>query len=175
MSQSKILRVLELVGLPTADRAAQDTFVFDGKTVALRRIGAELAYPEELLHESFHWLVATPEERTFPEYGLGPKVSAKFSHPYGTPYGAKPPFVESRLDRLVREYSVLFLHQRVGNIIGLGFKPDFPIDRFIEMVDKGASPGHEKWREHANQWLATRGIDVEATVRRMVEAYRLAS
>lgn len=158
-----IMSLLAEVGLEAADRAALDSFVFDGKTVALRRTDKDPATLEELLHEACHWVVATTEERTLPEYGLGAKRSAHLDFK-----GHVEPVV-SKPDRQTRELAALLLHQRVGNAVGLGFKKDFPMDRFIGVIDKDSQ--YAGWRDRANQWLAQVGVEVEAVANRMVQAY----
>lgn len=159
----QILGLLDSVGLRASDRAAKDSFVFDGQTVALRRTKDELATPEELLHEACHWVVATDEERLCPEYGLGAKRSAGLGFANTTePMVAKP-------DRQIREFATLLLHQRVGNVIGLGFRRDFPMDQFIKAME--TCPEYAGWRGPATRWLESRGVDIEATANRMVRAY----
>lgn len=159
-----IRRVFEEIGLQTADRAAEDSFVYDGETVALRKVGPTIMPPEELLHEACHWIVATEEERQFPEYGLGSKLSAHLSYDYMN----RVEQVLPRFDRKIRECSALALHQKVGNQIGLRWNEKYSLDEFIQQVEKI----HLLWKEWANQWFACRGIDVDAVALQMINAYK---
>lgn len=47
-------------------RCGRASYGYDGKDIAARRLE-----PMELLHEMAHWLVASPERRKLPDFGLG--------------------------------------------------------------------------------------------------------
>lgn len=96
------------IGVPVADRAIDNTYFFDGRTIGTfwsryswdEKKGdytntGRVSYflDHDILHELVHWMVATPEQRDLPEFGLG------------TPHlpGSQMSFAENVLDSWMRE------------------------------------------------------------------------
>lgn len=81
-SIQNVLRFLESKGLniKVSFRYSSDSWCYDGDSIALMKHGKiekegeiydEVNYTEhDILHEIAHWIVASNEQRLFPEYGL---------------------------------------------------------------------------------------------------------
>lgn len=156
---SGILSLLQALYIPTsADRDGYATSIYDGHTIALRGLNER-----DLLHESCHFVVATPEERTQVEYGMGPR--AFFGD---NTYRDRVKNIMPREQSQIRECAALLLHERVGTELGIGMLMFKTIQEFM-------APGlriRKTLREDGQAWLAEYGVDLDRTAALMVEAYR---
>lgn len=106
---------IKTMGIPVSDRSCHNSYLWDGETLALnwqRENWNEdcskllsLQEPESiddftLAHEAAHWIVASPVEREFPEYGcmLGIDPRANGGLPWDTVTWGSPQWklLESR-------------------------------------------------------------------------------
>jgi hypothetical protein len=55
---------------PVKDRYPSNSWVYDGKSFALRKCKGRNYSAFEILHEICHWLIADEDQREFPEFGL---------------------------------------------------------------------------------------------------------
>lgn len=87
-----IQKVADILGIALADRNANDSWVWDGQTLATWSKYSSYDGIEErkrdftdtwLLHEMGHWIVAKPWQRDLPEYGLAWGVAPNASEAYG--------------------------------------------------------------------------------------------
>ena len=66
----KVLALSRHFGVPIKERGCVFHHVFDGKSIATHGSKGEFT-DHDLLHEIAHFVVAAPEQRDLPEYGLG--------------------------------------------------------------------------------------------------------
>lgn len=55
--------IMTNIGIPFEDRDLKNSYSWDGKSISLKA--------NQLCHEIAHWIIATPERRSMPDYGLG--------------------------------------------------------------------------------------------------------
>jgi len=94
-------QLAQIVGCPIVERNAKESYVFDGQTIAANyakflgfedeknyegeKWGSAPYLDASLLHEVCHYLVALPEQRDLPEYGLALVSDGAFP-PYTSDY-----------------------------------------------------------------------------------------
>lgn len=71
---NKIFEFCQKHSIPLSDRSCTDDFLWDGKTIAIYRSDNEVEEKlmldaADILHEVAHFLVASPVEREFPDWG----------------------------------------------------------------------------------------------------------
>lgn len=97
MVNHNVLRLAKILGVKIEDRSVDNSYIFDGKSIAthfyhchwvgkgkrdaygfeeedlVRIPGMSPVYltDHDMLHEVLHFMVAAPEQRDLPEYGLG--------------------------------------------------------------------------------------------------------
>lgn len=66
--KKEILSLANKLGIPVSTRNPQDSYSWDGKTMAVNDWKIPIS---NVLHDIAHWLVSTPERRLIPDFGLG--------------------------------------------------------------------------------------------------------
>lgn len=79
MAHPKLVSLAKELGMSLSDRSCTDGYLWDGESLALNRgvydyetdtiVETKPIPDDQIAHEIGHWLAATPEERSFPEYG----------------------------------------------------------------------------------------------------------
>lgn len=90
MISASVRQLAASLGVSLVNRIAQDTYFFDGASIATRGrkyvnddITEEFSYKDhDILHELGHWFIAEECQRDLPEYGLALGIAA-------TAYGLK--------------------------------------------------------------------------------------
>lgn len=72
----RILDLISELGIPfkIADRDSTDSWMWNGTDLARTKCEGRTLRSDEILHEICHWLVADPDAREFPEFGLIPGI-----------------------------------------------------------------------------------------------------
>jgi hypothetical protein len=74
----KIMELATQYGVVFSDRDATGDYLYDGKTIAIRNQRG-MFLDHDLLHEVVHFIIAAPEQKDLPEYGLGTSASNQCS------------------------------------------------------------------------------------------------
>lgn len=75
MVTQSIIELARHVGVELSQRHALGSYVYDGQSIALRRDDTFEYLDHEVLHEVCHWMVAMPEARSLPDFGLSVGVA----------------------------------------------------------------------------------------------------
>ena len=72
-----VTQIARRFGIQYSRRSANVTYEWDGRTLALRVGGSqhgpiERRSSSHVVHDIAHWLIAPPERRSIPDFGLGP-------------------------------------------------------------------------------------------------------
>lgn len=86
MVHARVSTLAGLLGVPLVDRSATESYVYDGQSIATRSTPDFHYTDHEVLHEVCHWMVAWPEQRSRPDYGLGSGSVADAAATGGRPH-----------------------------------------------------------------------------------------